>query len=127
MELGCRMLLLQMYNEVYNTLKRGRAVGIFPEGGSHDRTSLLPFKSGCAVFALGCANAPANVISYLHNKSCFMQGLGGITEYNIPFRGGENLGILTLGKICPKFRDSIFTRVLILGTDFPRFFLKTIV
>eukprot|EP00667_Euglena_gracilis_P017682 EG_transcript_18675 len=43
----------QMYNEVYNTLKKGRAVGIFPEGGSHDRTSLLPFKSGCAVFALG--------------------------------------------------------------------------
>eukprot|EP00668_Euglena_longa_P020614 GGOE01025657.1.p1 GENE.GGOE01025657.1~~GGOE01025657.1.p1 ORF type:complete len:728 (-),score=153.09 GGOE01025657.1:445-2304(-) len=43
----------QMYNAVYDKLKGGHAVGLFPEGGSHDRTSLLPFKSGCAVFALG--------------------------------------------------------------------------
>jgi len=35
--------------------RRPLAAGVFPEGGSHDRTSLLPFKSGCAVFALGCA------------------------------------------------------------------------
>lgn len=27
-------------------------MGIFPEGGSHDRTDLLPLKAGVAVIAL---------------------------------------------------------------------------
>lgn len=34
----------EVYQSVYDTLKEGNCVGIFPEGGSHDRTELLPLK-----------------------------------------------------------------------------------
>ncbi|KAF2867032.1 hypothetical protein BDV95DRAFT_503872 [Massariosphaeria phaeospora] len=42
-----------VYDAVHNVLHRGGSVGIFPEGGSHDRTDLLPLKAGVAVMALG--------------------------------------------------------------------------
>jgi glycerol-3-phosphate O-acyltransferase/dihydroxyacetone phosphate acyltransferase len=51
----------EMYAEVYNTLSNGGSIGIFPEGGSHDRTSLLPLKAGVALFALGAAERLINV------------------------------------------------------------------
>ena len=35
-----------MFSAVYDTLAAGKAVGIFPEGGSHDQPSLLPLKAG---------------------------------------------------------------------------------
>eukprot|EP00927_Polykrikos_kofoidii_P080917 TRINITY_DN7795_c0_g1_i1.p1 TRINITY_DN7795_c0_g1~~TRINITY_DN7795_c0_g1_i1.p1 ORF type:complete len:705 (-),score=131.20 TRINITY_DN7795_c0_g1_i1:24-2093(-) len=41
-----------MYEEVFKSLGRGKCLGIFPEGGSHDRTDLLPLKAGVAIFAL---------------------------------------------------------------------------
>ncbi|OQR81084.1 glycerol-3-phosphate O-acyltransferase [Achlya hypogyna] len=43
----------QTFSEVYTALKRGNCVGIFPEGGSHDRTDLLPLKAGVALMAFG--------------------------------------------------------------------------
>mmetsp|Transcript_14897 Transcript_14897/g.48607 ORF Transcript_14897/g.48607 Transcript_14897/m.48607 type:complete len:699 (+) Transcript_14897:83-2179(+) len=43
----------EMYDAVYDRLTSRGAVGIFPEGGSHDRASLLPLKAGIAVMALG--------------------------------------------------------------------------
>ncbi|ORZ35962.1 hypothetical protein BCR44DRAFT_23526 [Catenaria anguillulae PL171] len=43
----------QMYDAVYERLNDGRCIGIFPEGGSHDRSELLPFKAGVAIMALG--------------------------------------------------------------------------
>jgi glycerol-3-phosphate O-acyltransferase/dihydroxyacetone phosphate acyltransferase len=45
----------EMYAEVYETLRNGGAIGIFPEGGSHDHTSLIPLKAGVALFTLGAA------------------------------------------------------------------------
>eukprot|EP00744_Colponema_vietnamica_P008151 GILI01011647.1.p1 GENE.GILI01011647.1~~GILI01011647.1.p1 ORF type:complete len:705 (+),score=164.69 GILI01011647.1:93-2207(+) len=45
----------EMYAKVYTTLEQGHCIGIFPEGGSHDRTSLLPLKAGVALFSLGAA------------------------------------------------------------------------
>ena len=33
-----------VYEAVFEELKRGGCIGIFPEGGSHDRTELLPLK-----------------------------------------------------------------------------------
>jgi glycerol-3-phosphate O-acyltransferase/dihydroxyacetone phosphate acyltransferase len=45
----------EMYAQVYNTLGKGDAIAIFPEGGSHDRTSLQPLKAGVALFTLGAA------------------------------------------------------------------------
>lgn len=43
----------QVYQAVFDRLKSGGCVGIFPEGGSHDRTELLPLKAGVAIMALG--------------------------------------------------------------------------
>ncbi|RDW73544.1 hypothetical protein BP6252_07451 [Coleophoma cylindrospora] len=42
-----------VYNAVFQRLESGGCIGIFPEGGSHDRTSLLPLKAGIAIMALG--------------------------------------------------------------------------
>lgn len=41
-----------MFNAVTDALERGKAIGIFPEGGSHDQPSLLPLKAGVAIMAL---------------------------------------------------------------------------
>jgi glycerol-3-phosphate O-acyltransferase / dihydroxyacetone phosphate acyltransferase len=42
-----------MFSRVWEELAAGNAVGIFPEGGSHDRTELLPLKAGVSIMALG--------------------------------------------------------------------------
>ncbi|KOS20038.1 putative acyltransferase [Escovopsis weberi] len=48
-----------VYEAVFARLRNGGCVGIFPEGGSHDRTELLPIKAGVAIMALGAlAEAP---------------------------------------------------------------------
>ena len=44
-----------MFDTVFDRLGEGRAVGIFPEGGSHDRTQFLELKAGVAIMALGAA------------------------------------------------------------------------
>jgi glycerol-3-phosphate O-acyltransferase/dihydroxyacetone phosphate acyltransferase len=64
----------EMYRHVYDCLKRGGAIGIFPEGGSHDRTDLLPLKAGVSVMALGAMASDPNLqvkivpvgLSYFH-------------------------------------------------------------
>ena len=49
----------EMYSSVYKSLSAGECIGIFPEGGSHDRTDLLPLKAGVVIMALGAmANDP---------------------------------------------------------------------
>lgn len=77
---GCRYSCLpfvdqtQMYAKVYDKLAEGGCLGIFPEGGSHDRTDLLPLKAGVVIMALGAmsANRDLNVrivpvgLSYFH-------------------------------------------------------------
>lgn len=50
----------QVYDAVFDRLSAGGAVGIFPEGGSHDRTELLPLKAGVAIMALGALAANPN-------------------------------------------------------------------
>jgi glycerol-3-phosphate O-acyltransferase/dihydroxyacetone phosphate acyltransferase len=40
-----------VFGRVLERLSAGGAVGIFPEGGSHDRTDLLPLKVGVALIA----------------------------------------------------------------------------
>ncbi|KZO99271.1 hypothetical protein CALVIDRAFT_494758 [Calocera viscosa TUFC12733] len=64
----------KMYENVYDRLEEGGAIGIFPEGGSHDRTDLLPLKSGIAIMALGAMASDPNLkvkiipagLSYFH-------------------------------------------------------------
>ncbi|KAL1391341.1 hypothetical protein HDK64DRAFT_232273 [Phyllosticta capitalensis] len=47
----------KVYDAVFEKLNDGGCVGIFPEGGSHDRTELLPLKAGVAIMALGALAA----------------------------------------------------------------------
>ncbi|KAG6897805.1 hypothetical protein C0992_010881 [Termitomyces sp. T32_za158] len=72
-----------MYRHVYECLTQGGSIGIFPEGvnrdepiqgGSHDRTDLLPLKAGVSIMALGAMANDPNVrvkivpvgLSYFH-------------------------------------------------------------
>jgi glycerol-3-phosphate O-acyltransferase / dihydroxyacetone phosphate acyltransferase len=41
-----------IYEAVWNSLENHSSIGIFPEGGSHDRTGLLPLKAGVAVLTV---------------------------------------------------------------------------
>ncbi|KAI9308649.1 hypothetical protein BJ944DRAFT_254437 [Cunninghamella echinulata] len=43
----------QLYEKVHERLNNGGSIVIFPEGGSHDRSELLPLKAGFAIMALG--------------------------------------------------------------------------
>ncbi|KAK6461831.1 Sct2 glycerol-3-phosphate acyltransferase [Scheffersomyces coipomensis] len=42
-----------VFRHVFDHLNSGKVLGIFPEGGSHDRPDLLPLKPGVAIMALG--------------------------------------------------------------------------
>lgn len=42
-----------MYQSVIDCLGNGECIGIFPEGGSHDRAEMLPLKAGVSLIALG--------------------------------------------------------------------------
>lgn len=50
----------KVYQQVFNHLSHNNCIGIFPEGGSHDRTDLLPIKAGVAIMALGAMNYDPN-------------------------------------------------------------------
>jgi glycerol-3-phosphate O-acyltransferase/dihydroxyacetone phosphate acyltransferase len=62
------------YGAVFDALNKGGSIGIFPEGGSHDRTDFLPLKAGFSIMALGAmaANPDLDVklvpvgLSYFH-------------------------------------------------------------
>ncbi|KAI0306641.1 hypothetical protein B0F90DRAFT_1808291 [Multifurca ochricompacta] len=64
----------EMYHHVYQRLREGDCIAIYPEGGSHDRTDLLPLKAGFAMMALGAMAGDPNVkvkivpvgLSYFH-------------------------------------------------------------
>lgn len=47
----------KVFQNVFNHVHTNGTVGIFPEGGSHDRPSLLPIKAGVVIMALGAAAA----------------------------------------------------------------------
>ena len=64
----------EVYGHVYKRLEENGAIGIFPEGGSHDRPDLLPLKAGVSVMALGAMSQNKNLkikivpvgLSYFH-------------------------------------------------------------
>ncbi|CAG8769313.1 19316_t:CDS:2, partial [Racocetra persica] len=66
-----------VYNVVFERLNAGQCIGIFPEGGSHDRTEILPLKAGVTIMALGAiaANPSLNLkimpcgLNYFHAHS----------------------------------------------------------
>eukprot|EP00732_Lithocolla_globosa_P002394 Lithocolla_globosa_v1_NODE_1554_length_2490_cov_13.344559.p1 type:complete len:573 gc:universal NODE_1554_length_2490_cov_13.344559:589-2307(+) len=51
----------EVLENVFKFLSSGNCVGIFPEGGSHDRTELLPLKPGFALMALGAMSKHPNL------------------------------------------------------------------
>lgn len=56
-----------VYEHAWNLLNEGGCIGIFPEGGSHDRTQMLPLKAGVSIMALGSLarykNMKLNIVS----------------------------------------------------------------
>ncbi|CAG8713836.1 2141_t:CDS:2, partial [Scutellospora calospora] len=66
-----------VYNVVFERLNAGHCIGIFPEGGSHDRTEILPLKAGVTIMALGAIAANPNLnlkimpcgLNYFHAHS----------------------------------------------------------
>eukprot|EP00927_Polykrikos_kofoidii_P017339 TRINITY_DN1788_c0_g2_i1.p1 TRINITY_DN1788_c0_g2~~TRINITY_DN1788_c0_g2_i1.p1 ORF type:complete len:570 (-),score=78.44 TRINITY_DN1788_c0_g2_i1:173-1882(-) len=54
-----------VFGKVHEALKSRDFVGIFPEGGSHDRTSLLDLKPGVAIMALGAMEAGSPPVQIL--------------------------------------------------------------
>ena len=42
-----------LYKSVFERLSSNECIGIFPEGGSHDRAEMLPLKAGVSIMALG--------------------------------------------------------------------------
>ncbi|KAF9190102.1 hypothetical protein BGZ50_000451 [Haplosporangium sp. Z 11] len=50
-----------VYKTVFDRLNAGHCVGIFPEGGSHDRAEMLPLKAGVTIMALGALAANPNL------------------------------------------------------------------
>ncbi|WFD20940.1 hypothetical protein MCAP1_003195 [Malassezia caprae] len=81
----------EMYASVYHQLSNGGCLCIFPEGGSHDRTDLLPLKAGVVIMALGAmANDPnLNVqivpvgLSYFHPHKFRSRA---VIEFGVPLR-----------------------------------------
>lgn len=56
----------QVFQNVFDHLNDGGCLGIFPEGGLHDRPNLLPLKPGVAIMALGAvahSNDPNQVVN----------------------------------------------------------------
>lgn len=54
-----------IYESVWKQLAKGQSLAIFPEGGSHDRTELLPIKAGVAIMALGALAQNPNLKIYI--------------------------------------------------------------
>ena len=63
-----------LYAAVFDRLKRGEVVGIFPEGGSHDNSALLPFKAGLAMLALGAMAEGAPPVRLIPVGLTYMHG-----------------------------------------------------
>ncbi|GAA6016878.1 hypothetical protein JCM11491_006898 [Sporobolomyces phaffii] len=79
-----------MYSSVYKSLTKGGSIGIFPEGGSHDRTDLLPLKAGVSIMALGAVSAHPDLrlqivpvgLSYFHAHKFRSRA---VVEFGTPF------------------------------------------
>ncbi|SCU92943.1 LAMI_0E12662g1_1 [Lachancea mirantina] len=86
-----------VFQNVFNHLHTGGCVGIFPEGGSHDRPSLLPIKAGVAIMALGAAAADRNItisvvpcgINYFHRNRFRSRAM---LEFGEPILVGAEMG-----------------------------------
>lgn len=85
-----------VFAKVWEELSNGKNLGIFPEGGSHDQTDLLPLKVGVAICGLGAMtkykDAKIKVVACglkYFNPSKFRSKM--ILEFSTPFEVDSNL------------------------------------
>ncbi|KAF8575310.1 glycerol-3-phosphate O-acyltransferase [Ramaria rubella] len=121
-----------MYVNVFRCLKEGGCIGIFPEGGSHDRTELLPLKAGVALMALGAMEQSPGLqvrivpvgLSYFHAHRFrsravveFGPALDVSSELVDQFRQGGDEKRKATGKLLDKVYEALRT-VTISAPDF---------
>ncbi|KNC98579.1 uncharacterized protein SPPG_06264 [Spizellomyces punctatus DAOM BR117] len=119
-----------MFNAVTERLERGDCVGIFPEGGSHDRPELLPLKAGVTIMALGAMykNPDLNVqivpvgLNYFHADKFRSRA---VIEFGDPIQVPSEL-VAQYGKGGPEKRaacaillDTIYTSLKAITTTAP--------
>ncbi|KAF7304861.1 Glycerol-3-phosphate o-acyltransferase [Mycena kentingensis (nom. inval.)] len=108
-----------MYRSVYEALSRGGSIGIFPEGGSHDRTDLLPFKAGVSIMALGAMASDPNLrvkivpvgLSYFHAhrfRSRAVVEFGKAIDVPAEYVGMFRQGGMQKREAVSKFLDLVF-------------------
>ena len=83
----------RMFSQVLRRLERGACIGIFPEGGSHDRTDLLPLKCGVAEIALQYACATGRAVPIVPCGLTYFNGhqfrARAVLEFGPPFSVSE--------------------------------------
>ena len=78
------------FEQVHKSLALGQCLGIFPEGGSHDRTDLLPLKAGIAAIAYGTlekynVNVPIVPVGLTYFRADKYRGRA-VVEFGEPIR-----------------------------------------
>ncbi|EAS02043.2 glycerol-3-phosphate O-acyltransferase (macronuclear) [Tetrahymena thermophila SB210] len=80
----------ELYSHVWDALKNNDCIGIFPEGGSHDRTDFLPLKAGVCIMALGAMaqhNIQVNIVCCgLNYYACDKFRSKVIMEFGQPYK-----------------------------------------
>lgn len=108
-----------MYDSVYKRLEDGGCIGIFPEGGSHDKTDLLPLKAGVTIMALGAMSNNPNLqvkivpvgLSYFHAHKFRSRA---VIEFGTPREVSRDLvnlfneGGSSKRKACSELLDTIY-------------------
>ncbi|CAB4256022.1 similar to Saccharomyces cerevisiae YKR067W GPT2 Glycerol-3-phosphate/dihydroxyacetone phosphate dual substrate-specific sn-1 acyltransferase located in lipid particles and the ER [Maudiozyma barnettii] len=109
------------YQNVFDHLHTNGCVGIFPEGGSHDRPSLLPIKAGVVIMALGAVAADPSMkvhvvpcgLHYFHREKFRSRA---VIEYGEPIIVDGELGRQyiesprdTVSKLLDRVTDSLFS------------------
>ena len=109
------------YQNVFDHLHTRGCVGIFPEGGSHDRPSLLPIKAGVVIMALGAVAADPSMkvhvvpcgLHYFHREKFRSRA---VIEYGEPIIVDGEMGRQyiesprdTVSKLLDKVTDSLFS------------------
>ena len=85
----------KMFDSVNDALAKGNNLGIFPEGGSHDRTDLLPLKVGVSVIAFNTlekhdVNVPIVPVGLSYFRGHRFRGRV-VIEYGEPIRIDKKL------------------------------------
>lgn len=119
----------QVYERVWQRLGQGGAIGIFPEGGSHDNPHLIPLKAGVTLMALGAMDKYTNLsvkivpcgLNYFHGHR-FRSHV--MVEYGQPIEIPWQL-VLEYRKnkraACEKLLETIESRLRQVTLNYPSF------